>query len=188
MGRHRIQLPHLRKLRRKRGVARLVPPYGGTGDVVCSILNPDNPPIDLPEWVCTAGRQSQTAAPAATSRVDENALRRYDGEVVMVPMFDWYCVDDPDVTQEANPPLFGCPDDDTGGGTTAWYHFPSFAYLQLCSSTTPGCNVEHGAYIHGAPDDECNIGGNGATSCIIGKFVEVKGTERSGREPVGERD
>ena len=111
----------------------------------------------------------------------------------MIPLFDKVCSsEDIDFTQEAIPPDFGCPTTGPGGGgpggggpggggppgggATAWYHFPSFAYLRLCKPGTSGCGDLHGAYLHGMNTDECEIGGNGATACIIGEFVDVMST------------
>jgi hypothetical protein len=108
----------------------------------------------------------------------ESALREYNGEVVLVPQFDVICGPangtEPNHSQVAVAPNYGClPDDlDGGNGQNLWYRFPSFAYLELCDPTLAGCNGLQGAYIQGNNAAECDSG-NGATSCLIGRFVDV---------------
>ena len=70
-------------------------------------------------------------------------------------------------------PYYGCPNLPGGGsGQNIWYRIPSFAYLDLCSPTEAGCGGRHGAYIQGNDADVCDTG-NGATSCLVGKFTDV---------------
>jgi hypothetical protein len=52
---------------------------------------------------------------------------------------------------------------------------PSFAYFELCDSTSNDCldvGASHGAYINGSDGAVCDTG-NGATSCLVGKFVKI---------------
>jgi hypothetical protein len=49
---------------------------------------------------------------------------------------------------------------------------PSFAYFQLCDPSIPDCGGRHGAYISGSNAAECDSG-NGATSCLVGTFINV---------------
>jgi hypothetical protein len=60
-------------------------------------------------------------------------------------------------------PNYGCGDVG-GNGSNQWYRFPVFA----------GFLLEH-AYITGSNRAECDTG-NGATSCLIGKFVDFQTT------------
>ena len=58
-------------------------PRGGAGDVVCSILYPDNPPIDLPEWVFAPESGNTNGGGGHDCDVNmtiEEALRTRDGE------------------------------------------------------------------------------------------------------------
>jgi Flp pilus assembly protein TadG len=161
------------------------PPGGGTPDTVCSILHPDNPAIDLPSWqyVAAAGNTNGGGGPCHMSI--EEALRTYDGQVVMIPQFDATCNPahngTPDSTEPAinnpDPPDYlGCGEPLGGSGVNLWYRMPSFAYFELCSPSNADCDSLHGAYIQGSDLDVCDTGGNGATSCLVGRFVEILAT------------
>jgi hypothetical protein len=129
------------------------PKGGGASELEASILNPDNPPIDLPSW------NYVTATGDTNSKPVEDALNTYDGDVVLFPLFDLTCAEDPDLSKTKVPPNFGCGDIG-GSGSNQWYRFPTFAAFEL----------EH-AYINGSNTAACDTG-NGATSCLIGKFVD----------------
>ena len=155
------------------------PKGGGAGEVVCSILHPDNPAINLPSWQFVAQPGGVDGGGGACGMSVEAALRTYDGQVVMVPQFDQVCTDDPDQTQVATPDLYGCAAGGHGGGSNIWYRMPSFAFLQLCSATDSDCvdaGTPHGAYIQGSNKTECEVGGNGATDCLVGRFVKILAT------------
>lgn len=152
------------------------PPGGGTSELVCSIVNPNNPTINLPSWqfVTETGNTNGGGGPCSASV--EEALRRYDGQVVLIPQFDATCSADPNQAQVSVAPNYGCPSGSLGGnGQNQWYRMPSFAYLQLCSPTTSGCDGLHGAYIQGSDRAICDSG-NGATSCLVGRFVDLLGS------------
>jgi hypothetical protein len=149
------------------------PPGGGASELSDSIRNPNNPPIDLPSW-------QQVSEPGNTNST-EDAMRTWDGQVVMIPLFDSTCSSEP-----TNPDLSGCPADDVGGhGARLWYHFPKFAAFQLCDTTLCGPDYAHGAYIQGSNPDECDTG-NGATSCLVGRFVSYVTTGTVGPPPSGD--
>jgi hypothetical protein len=151
------------------------PPNGGINETVCSILHPDNPAIDLPSWqFVTATGNSNGGGGQCHSSV-EDAIRTYNGQVVLIPQFDRTCQRTPDQSQVSQPPNYGCPGGQ-GTGQELWYRFPSFAFLQLCSPADSDCvaaGATQGAYIQGNNRAECEVGGNGATSCLVGKFVKV---------------
>ena len=158
------------------------PPGGGSGEVVCSILTADNPAIDLPSWqnVPATGNVNGGGGPCAMTI--EEAIRTYEGQTVLVPQFDLTC--NPGNGQEpdsSEPPIvtspnYGCPAGDLGGnGTNQWYRFPSFAFLQLCGPTVPGCGGLHAAYIQGNNSAVCDTG-SGATACLVAKFVNIMAT------------
>jgi len=152
------------------------PPAGGASELVCAIVNPNNPSITLPSWqyVSQTGNPNGGGGPCGMSI--EEALRLYDGKVVLIPQFDATCDDDPDNSQVNSPPNFGCPAGALGGhGQQQWYRMPSFAFLELCSPTTAGCDGLHGAYIQGNDSAVCDTG-NGATSCLVGRFVDLLAT------------
>jgi hypothetical protein len=129
------------------------PKGGGASELENSILHPDNPPINLPSW------QYVTATGNVNSKQIDDALNGYAGQVVLFPIFDLTCAQDPDISQTTVAPNYGCGDVG-GNGSNQWYRFPEFAAFEL----------EH-AYINGSNKAACDTG-NGATSCLIGKFVD----------------
>jgi hypothetical protein len=133
------------------------PKAGGTSELVNNILHPNNPPIDLPSW------QYVTETGDTNSKPVDDALNTYDGQVVLFPMFDLTCAADPVFSQVKVAPNYGCSD--VGGhGSNQWYRIPQFGAFLL----------EH-AYINGNDKAHCDTG-NGATSCIIGTFVNFIST------------
>jgi hypothetical protein len=133
------------------------PKGGGASELENSILHPNNPPIDLPSW------QFVTETGNVNSKPIDDALNTYDGQVVLFPLFDLTCSSDPDQTQVKVGPTYGCPASDVGGkGSNQWYRFPVFSSFLL----------EH-AWVNGNHKAECDTG-NGATSCLIGQFVDFQ--------------
>lgn len=173
------------------------PPAGGADEITCSTVNPDNPPIILPSWQYVAATGNTNGGGNCTDEETgvvytgvEEAMRKYDGQIVLVPQFDMTCRTsngDPDPIS-AQPAIssqamnYGCPNPPGGGnGQNIWYRMPSFAYFELCSPADPDCGGRHGAYIQGTNAAECDTG-NGATSCLVGRFTDIltTGTVGSG--------
>jgi hypothetical protein len=170
------------------------PPSGGASELVCSILNSDNPAITLPSWrfVAATGNTNggggcediENGVPTGNvySGVEE-AVRRYNGQTVLIPQFDMTCRtknadgDPVSTLPTVNlAPNFGCPNAPGGGdGQNIWYRMPSFAYFELCDPSVPACGGREGAYMSGSNAAECNTG-NGATSCLVGKFTNILST------------
>ena len=154
------------------------PPSGGTSELVDIINHPNNPAIPLPSW------QYVTAAGNPNASAVENALRQYDGMIVLVPQFDLTCNPANGVSPDSTVPAintkdnYGCPPGALGGnGQNQWYRMPSFAHLQLCISSDPDCaaaGFDHGAYINGNNSAKCAAGGS--TSCLVGKFESIIST------------
>ncbi|HEY5629912.1 MAG TPA: pilus assembly protein TadG-related protein [Candidatus Limnocylindrales bacterium] len=154
------------------------PPSGGTTELINTISHPNNPAIPLPSWqyVTSTGNPN-------TSNL-EDAIRAYDGQIVLVPQFDLTCNPGPNGTPDSTVPAvntgdnYGCPPGDLGGnGSNQWYRMPSFAHLQLCISSDPDCaagGYDHGAYINGNNSAICAAGGS--TSCLVGKFESIIST------------
>ena len=143
------------------------PTAGGTSELRDQILNPSGPPIVLPSW------NFVTETGNINSGQVEDALRTYDGDIVLIPIFDSTCNVEP-----SGPDVADCPPANVGGnGQNQWYHFPEVAALQLCGPGVTGCDVDHGAYVQGDNTSVCDTG-NGATSCLVGKFVHfiIEGT------------
>jgi putative Flp pilus-assembly TadE/G-like protein len=159
------------------------PVSGGAGDVVCSIQTPDNPAIDLPSWQYVAQTGNSNGGGGSCSQTIEEALRDHEGETVLAPQFDLTChpsgaQPDPDSSLPAviTAPNYGCPAGALGGGgAQIWYRFPSFAFIELCGPSVPGCQGHRAAYLQGNNSNVCDTG-NGATSCIVGKFKHVMAT------------
>ena len=129
------------------------PKGGGASELEEAILHPNNPPIDLPSW----NYVTQTGNP--NSKKIEDALNGYMGQNVLFPLFDLTCGEDPDVSQTKVAPDYGCGDVG-GNGSNQWYRFPAFASFEL-----------EEAFVNGSNKAACDTG-NGATSCLIGKFVD----------------
>jgi hypothetical protein len=155
------------------------PPGGGTSELIQSINTPNNPAISLPSW------QYITSTGNVNSAGVETAIRNYDGQIVLIPQFDLTCntghnAAPPDSTSPAinTAPNYGCPAGDLGGnGQNQWYRLPSFAHFQLCSSTDADCvaaGATFGAYVNGNDGSGVCDSGNGATSCLVGKFVQIE--------------
>jgi hypothetical protein len=158
------------------------PPAGGTGEVVCSILTADNPAIDLPSWQYVTATGNSNGGGGACGMSIQDAIRTFEGQTVLAPQFDLTCNPShngtPDSTSPAviTAPNYGCPAGDLGGsGTNQWYRMPSFAFLELCGPTVSGCGGLEAAYISGNNSAICDTG-NGATSCLVAKFVNIMGT------------
>jgi hypothetical protein len=156
-------------------------PGGGNGTpgVIASITTPNNPAVPLPSWQFVAETGN------ANSQALENALQKYDGRIVLVPQFDLTCNPGPGASPDSTTPAintdpnYGCPAGKLGGnGSNQWYRMPSFAHLQLCISSDPDCaavGAAHGAYVNGNNSAVCDTG-NGATSCLVGKFESIVST------------
>ena len=167
------------------------PPAGGASELNCSIINPNNPAISLPSWRYVTSTGNTNGGGSCVDAITgitytggvEGAVRKYNGQVVLIPQFDMTCRTannqaDPVNTDPAvnTAPNFGCPNAPGGGsGQNIWYRMPSFAYFELCTPTNPDCGGRQGAYIQGSNAAECDTG-NGATSCLVGKFVDILAT------------
>ena len=107
------------------------PPGGGSNEIVCSIVNPDNPSIILPSWQYVAQTGNTNGGGTCTDAKSgivytgvEEAIRKYNGQIVLIPQFDKTCRaknTDPDPISTLptinNGPNFGCPNPpDTGNG------------------------------------------------------------------------
>lgn len=124
---------------------------GCGGNLEDEIQTPCNGPFDIPTWLL-----------GSTGNVNsvQSAFNAYEGELLLIPMFDATCRD---------VPSSGLPADctDPGNGSNLYYHIPRFAQFLLDE-----------AYIQGDNNAECNsapgtpyIGANGGTSCFKGWFV-----------------
>lgn len=125
----------------------------GAGNLSQQITTPTNQAFDVPTWLQTN--------PGNPNNVDTE-MNTYDGEIILIPMFDGTCKDKP---------TGGALTDCTAGagvGNDTWYHIPKFTAFLL----------DH-AYIQGNNHPECNsapgapfVGGHGSTSCLKGWFTK----------------
>lgn len=155
------------------------PTAGGTSELIQSVMVSDNPAVPLPSWqyVTSTGNPNTSAL--------ETAMRSWDGRIVLIPQFDLTCNPpqgvEPDSSLPAivEDPYYGCPAGSLGGvGQNQWYRLPSFAHFELCISTDIDCagkGAAYGAYLNGNNAAMCDTG-NGATSCLVGKFASIVST------------
>jgi Flp pilus assembly protein TadG len=144
------------------------PTGGGASELEDAILNPSNPALKWPGWYYI------TSTGNVNSKPIEDALRTYDGALVQFPQFDLTC----DATPDPDPslPNYGCPSGHVGGnGSNQWYHLAGMSSFTFCSGTDTDCSgggYLHGAYVNGNNKSVCDTG-NGATSCLVGKFEAI---------------
>jgi Putative Flp pilus-assembly TadE/G-like len=133
---------------------------GGNNVVVQSVNSPNNPAISLPSW-----QQISQTGTDHSSTLDA-ALNRWDGKVVLLPMFDHTCTDQQPT--EANvadiSKNYGCTPgglDSNGNSNWMWYRVPRFAAFQLEAAYTNGNNI-------GTATTLCELQ---SKQCLVGKFV-----------------
>jgi hypothetical protein len=132
------------------------PPGGGAGDELADdICNPDTE-ITLPDWFFVTQTGNTNSGNVQT------CFEQWINKPILVPLFDDMCRIDP---LADNP----CPAGEPPSGQNSWYHFPTYASFYLT-----------GVYIQGHHPAECDTG-NGATSCLHGKFVDTSGTGTVGQ-------
>ena len=118
------------------------------GALVADICTPDPPEIDLPAWF----RVGDTGVPDVAGV--QACLDAWAGRIILVPMFDDRC---------QNLPASGQACTQLPTGTDGWYHVPAYAAFLLDSAHVSNDNPA------------CGSGGNGATRCLIGTFVDAMG-------------
>jgi len=155
------------------------PPAGGSSELRDEILNPTGS-VTVPSWNYVTQTGNTNSGPI------EDALRTYDGTVVYIPIFDSTCNTEPTpgvTTVDA------CPPANVGGnGQNQWYHFQEVGAFQFCPGNVSSdeqiemdfvtaclnAGISHGAYVNGNNSSDCDDG-NGATSCLIGRWVNFIG-------------
>lgn len=159
------------------------PTAGGTSELVDAIENPSNPDMAWPAWfyITSTGNVNSAAV--------EDAINAYGGgDPVFIPQFDLTCDTQPD--SDPSLPNYGCPAANVGGnGSNQWYHLAAMTAFQLCTDTDDpsttkddafvsacvAAGLDQGAYINGSNSVPCDTG-NGGTSCLAGRFVDVMWT------------
>jgi Putative Flp pilus-assembly TadE/G-like len=160
------------------------PKAGGKQEVADAIAQPKNSPISFASWQYVV----EPGNPQSSQILQ--ALRALEGEPVRTVQFDHTCGADPDssypIIYDAAQ-WYGCPSQaelDGGSGSNMWYRLHHMIGFVMCTPDTnvmPECDMPgdaygglHDAYMSsGQGDIECETAGNGARSCIVGKFVEL---------------
>ena len=132
-------------------------PNGGTSELAAEICDPNPPEMDLPDWF------QVTSTGNVNALTVENCLNKYAGQRILMPMFDDTCRVDPG--EDASGLPAECTSTLEPSGTNQWYKFPSYAVFEL--------KAPKGAYITGNNSAVCEQGSNGATSCLIGRFIDA---------------
>lgn len=126
----------------------------GTKELECAILTPDNDKITTPDWYFVASTGNQSA------QYIEDALMTYaddpDDEVVIIPIFDASCQDDPSADDPTKTAKEDCATGE-GTGQRQWYHLVGWAGFDI-----EWVDLNGGAMV-------CESG-NGATGCFKGQF------------------
>lgn len=126
------------------------PPHGGNSELADQICEPNPTDLDLPDWYYV------TSTGNTNSSTVQECWDKWIGKVILFPLFEDTCRIDPGESTV-------CTDPAPVGGQNQWYYFPSAAALTL-----------KGAYVSGNNSDICDrSGGNGATTCLVGTFVDT---------------
>ncbi|HEX5397056.1 MAG TPA: pilus assembly protein TadG-related protein [Candidatus Limnocylindria bacterium] len=143
----------------------------GCGNLSSTITNPCDVSFPLPTWLHTE--------PGNTNSLDDDINGLFAGPVlgvaddsqVTIPINDNTCNTDPGDNQPTCPGGNG-----SGNGNNFYYHIPKVASFMLDRVYTSGGNSAECNELPGAPF----IGGNGATGCFKGWFIQY-----STQGPVG---
>jgi hypothetical protein len=135
--------------------------YGCGGTLNDEITAPCNTSFDIPTWLHSSSGNSNNV---------DSAVNSYDGQLILVPMFDSTCRDVPST---------GLPADctDPGSGTNLYYHIPRFAIFMLDHAYISGDNSVVCNSPPGTPPDA----GNGSNSCFKGWFIRYVRQGRVGQ-------
>jgi hypothetical protein len=155
------------------GWLQIVPEDSGTGcngsmaDLICDILVPDNPALQLPVWIQTvSGNTNDAKLDAAINTYAGNIVGMYElgkDKTVFIPLYD--CTG----TNESQTSTDSCPTAASKkGGTNIYFHVTGIAALVLdhayVNQSNPECNQSPG---------NPKMGGNGMNGCLKGWLVDV---------------
>ena len=172
------------------------PPAGGASELGCSIENPNNPPFDLPSWqhVNQTGNVNGGGGNCDGEGLDsvEDEIREYNGQIVYIPQFD-VTVGRPITPRRTTRRWRSQTSTDAlkmismaETATTSGIGSRALPTSSCARPPSPNAAGLQGAYIQGNNTRDCESGGNGATWCLVGKFVDILCTGPSA--PVSEVD
>lgn len=151
----------------------------GCGNLAETISNPCDVSFPLPTWLHTE--------PGNTNSLDDLLNGMYagpqigvaDDAQVTIPMNDNTCNTDP------GDDVFDCPGGNgSGNGNNFYYHVPKIASFMLDQAYTSGSNPAECNQAPGSP----GIGGNGATGCFKGWFIQYQTVGPVGAGATGPND
>jgi hypothetical protein len=133
---------------------------GGSAELAAEICDPNPPDLALPDWFYVTSTGNTNASTV------QDCFNRWVGKTILIPLFEDTCR----VKPNAGAP---CPDAAPPAGVNQWYYFPQYAAFSLT-----------GAYIQGNNSSVCDpSGGNGATTCLTGRFENAAITGTVGQWP-----
>ena len=139
------------------------PPAGGTSELRAAILTPSNPDSSGR----TGTRSRRPAGPTASRTRCGTGMARWSRFRSSTRRA---------TTPRPAPGVTDCPPGALGGnGPDQWTHIAAMTTFELCGPTIPECvsaGYDHGAYIQGSNGSVCATG-NGATDCLVGRFVKT---------------
>jgi hypothetical protein len=130
------------------------------------ITDPCNVYIPIESWEHTSTGNVNNLEDELRDFVGPNpGVADEDDMVLFIPIFDFTC--DQDIADDR--PIQDCPSypNVSGNGSNLWYHIPYWGGFKLDGAFTGGNDPECDL-----PPGEPPAGGNGATGCLKGWFVQ----------------
>lgn len=143
----------------------------GCGNLASTISNPCDVSFPLPTWMHTEPGNTNSLDDTINGLFAGPLLGVPDDSQVTIPINDNTCNTDPGANQPTCPGGNG-----SGNGNNFYYHIPKIASFMLDRVYTSGSNSAECNVAPGQPF----IGGNGATGCFKGWFIQY-----SDQGPVG---
>jgi hypothetical protein len=145
------------------------------GNLSTTISQPCNVSLPVPTWLHTQSGNTNSLDTELNAYAGP-AVGVPDDSIVLVPINNNTCMTNPDSDglppdPSADDP--NCPGNGdsslngSGNGNNFYYHIPKFAYFMLDQAYTGGTNPPECSQAPGSPPS----GGNGATGCLKGWFI-----------------
>lgn len=165
---------------------------GSCGNLSQEITTPCNVSVPIPTWLQTQSGNTNSLDTALNSYTGPQ-IGVPDDSVVLVPINNNTCMTNPDVDglpPDPNADDPNCPGDGdsslngSGNGNNFYYHVLKVAYFMIDQAYTGGTNPPECSQYPGNPPS----GGNGATGCIKGWFLDYATTGVVGPGASGPQD